>query len=112
MYSPTYEKRIQSLSDQLIDTKLLKGLELHAAVKANCQVLKDNRHGGYLIKRNSDLIGKLMCQWGSGYIDYTFKGDKGAWSRWGNRSNAQWFTKQEIKEFLDNFPKWFKVVKR
>jgi len=95
----TYRERMIPLWEQL-----KKGMT-HAERLFNHSLLKNNRIGDYLIKSTR----KLDCINGNGYIDYSFKHD--GWISTRNRSNAQWFTKDEAVAIAKDW-KHFKIVKR
>ena len=100
---------MQPLMDQLKPTAGLgRGDAREEVLNFNNRFLKSNRKGEYLIKHNDQFFADM----GVGYVNYTFTGKEREWVKLSSRKNAQWFTKEEIKELQPNKYGLYKAIKR
>lgn len=74
-------------------------------VSHNVRLSLASRQGQYLIKKTN----KWECRAGIGYLDHSYRAN--GWGSWSKRSEAAWFTKEEIKEITKGW-RGIKIVKR
>lgn len=93
-----FRQRIAPIVQQIKPTAGLKGEELTAALRHNNHLLKSNRAGDYLVRSNY----RDWADMGVAYVHYSYLGDLKSYYSSGTRATAQWFTKEEAKEIVDN----------